>query len=115
MRLLFDQNISFRLTKALSAVYPESQQVRTLGLENFSDKKIWTFAKENQYSIVTFDADFYDLVTLYGHPPKVIWLRLGNTSTKNLAKIFERHFEIIKSFLTDSNYSDIGCLEIDEV
>jgi hypothetical protein len=29
-------------------------------------------------------------------------------------KLFERHFEAIKSFLTDTNYIDISCLEIDE-
>ncbi|HRH03273.1 MAG TPA: DUF5615 family PIN-like protein [Bacteroidia bacterium] len=63
--------------------------------------------------MVTFDADFYDLVTLYGHPPKVIWLRLGNTTNLNLVKVFENHAEIIKAFVEDISYNDIGCLEID--
>lgn len=62
--------------------------------------------------MITFDADFYDLVTLYGHPPKMIWLRTGNTSTQNLGKIITNHFEIIESFLTDNNLNDVGCLEI---
>ena len=114
MKLLFDANISFRIVKHLLTLYPDAKQVRELGLEKSSDKQIWNFAKENHYSIVTFDADFYDLVTLYGHPPKIIWLRHGNTSTQNLVKSFEQHFEVIKSFLTDINYKEIGCLEIDE-
>ena len=40
-------------------------------LENASDRKIWEFAKKEGFTIVTFDADFYDLVTLFGHPPKI--------------------------------------------
>jgi predicted nuclease of predicted toxin-antitoxin system len=113
VKLLFDQNISFRVVKGLATLFSEARQVKELGLENAADRHIWNYAKENQYSIVTFDADFYDLVTLFGHPPKVIWLRLGNTSTLNLIKTLEQYSDIIKSFLTDPNYEDIGCLEID--
>lgn len=94
-------------------LFPEGRQVRELQLEGSTDRQIWDFSKEKQYTIVTFDADFYDFVTLYGHPPKVIWLRMGNTSTQNLIKCFELHFEVIKAFLIDNKYRDIGCLEID--
>ncbi len=113
MKLLFDQNISFRVIKALKDLLPEAKQVRELNLENSTDLQIWDYAKEQQFVIVTFDADFYDLVTLYGHPPKVIWLRMGNTSTTRLIEYLEKHFDIIKAFITDDNYKDIGCLEID--
>jgi predicted nuclease of predicted toxin-antitoxin system len=68
-------------------------------LQFSTDKQIWNYAKENDYNIVTFDADFYDLVTLYGHPPKIIWLRLGNTSSRNLATILSGYSELIFSFL----------------
>ena len=70
MKLLFDQNISHKAVKGLKGLFPEARQVRELGLENVSDREIWNFAKNSNYSIVTFDADFYDLVTLFGHPPK---------------------------------------------
>jgi predicted nuclease of predicted toxin-antitoxin system len=69
---------------------------------------------ENHYHIVTFDADFYDLVTLHGHPPKIIWLRLGNTSSRNLEEVFAGHSELIKSFLTDDSYNYLACLEINQ-
>ncbi|MFN9581897.1 MAG: DUF5615 family PIN-like protein [Bacteroidota bacterium] len=113
MRLLFDQNISFRVANKLKTEFPGCGQVRELNLEDKSDREIWDFAKREQYTIVTFDADFYDLVTLYGHPPKVVWLRVGNTSSDNLIKVFMNRSEVIKAFVTDSNYADIGCLEID--
>ena len=113
MKLLFDQNISFRVVKGLASLYPRAKQVRELGLENATDRKIWDYAKENGYTLVTFDADFYDFVTLYGHPPKVIWLRQGNTSSKDIIKLFDLHFDSINSFITDNKYNDIACLEID--
>jgi len=37
-------------------------------------------AKVNDYIIVTRDSDFHELGTLYGAPPKVIWLKTGNQS-----------------------------------
>jgi predicted nuclease of predicted toxin-antitoxin system len=111
MKLLFDQNISFRIVKSILKYYPESKQVSELGLDNYSDIKIWKYAKTNDYSIVTFDGDFKDLATLYGHPPKIIWLRFGNTSTKNIAELLKSKQEIIKDFLQKENYKDISCLE----
>lgn len=112
MKLLFDQNISFRVANKLQSHFPGCGQVRELKLENKTDREIWNFAKTENYTIVTFDADFYDLATLFGHPPKVIWLRMGNTSSDHLVAVLQRHAEIIRSFVTDSNYSSIGCLEI---
>ncbi len=75
MKLLFDQNISFRLIKRIIDVYPESRQVRELGLENATDFEIFEYAKKNDYAIVTFDSDFCDLNIIKGFPPKIIWLR----------------------------------------
>lgn len=112
MRLLFDQNISFRVSNKLKTVFSECKQVRELNLENKSDREIWDFARKESYTIVTFDADFYDMVTLFGHPPKVIWLRIGNTTTDNLITVLQTHADTIKSFITEQSYTEIGCLEI---
>lgn len=112
MKLLFDQNISFRLVKAINSEIPESKQVRELGLDNKTDKEIWTFAKENGYSIVTFDSDFFDLSNLLGSPPKIIWLRFGNRNTQALIEIILRKRHVIKEFLTDKNLTEFSCLEL---
>ena len=82
MKLLLDQNISYRIVNKIQDILPGSGQVRELGLENSKDSQIWKFALENGYAIVTFDSDFYDLGLLKGASPKVIWLRLGNTSKR---------------------------------
>ncbi len=49
-----------------------------------SDSEIWQYAKENNCIIITKDTDFYQRVVLYGAPPKIIWIRLGNMRRKQL-------------------------------
>jgi len=112
VRLLFDQNISFRIIAKISVNFPEAKQVRQLGIENYSDIEIWKFAKEKEYTIVTFDGDFYDLSNFKGFPPKIIWLRFGNTKTDFIANIINSRHSIIKDFINAPEYSEIACLEI---
>ena len=112
MKLLFDQNISFRIISKISPNFPEAKQVIQLGIENYSDLEIWKFAKENEYIIITFDVDFYDLTNLQGFPPKIICLRFGNKQTDFIAhKINSKHL-LIKDFINSREYYDIACLEI---
>ena len=114
MKLLFDQNISHRVVLAILPEIPEARHVRDFNLQYSKDMEIWRFAKENGNSIVTFDSDFNNLATLFGHPPKIIWLRFGNTLTQELAKKLITRIDVIKSFLTDTAYADICSLEISD-
>ena len=113
MKLLFDQNISFRITKKIQKLFPDSKQVRELGLEDTSDIDIWGFAKTNDFAIVTFDADFADIANIKGSPPKIIWLRTGNMTTNNIVVILKRHKVIVTDFIEGSEYKEIACLEIE--
>ena len=81
MRLLFDQNLAPRLSIDLADLYPDSAHVRHVGLERANDDLVWRYAKAGGFAIVTKDDDFRQLSFVFGPPPKVIWLRLGNCST----------------------------------
>lgn len=109
MRLLLDQNISYRLVRRIEQTFPGTEQVRRLGLENSTDKEIWEFAKKENFTIVTFDSDFYDLSLLLGHPPKLIWIRSGNLTTSNIERTLNAKAEQIGMFIGDK---EISCLEI---
>jgi len=87
-------------------------KVRLLGLENASDMETWRFAKKNDFTIVTFDADFSDFAAVFGHPPKIIWIRTGNKSTQAITELLTQNYEIIYEFLNSEKYNDIACLEI---
>ena len=111
MKLLFDQNISPKITSQLSAEFRDAKQVRELGLENSSDLNIFLFAKSNGYSIVTFDSDFVDLSVLKGVPPQIIWLKTGNLTTKSIVQLLTSNKDLINDFLNQVFVSS-GILEI---
>ena len=61
MKLLFDQNLSFKLCDRLADLFPDSNQVRLAGLDAADDRAIWEFAKANGLTIVSQDSDFADM------------------------------------------------------
>lgn len=81
-------------------------------LENVTDFSIWSYAKYKNFTIVTFDADFYELSTLYGHPPKIIWLRTGNRTTNHLADFLIEKRVDIEDFIKNPDLFEIACLEL---
>jgi len=109
IKLLFDQNISYRIVKHLLDVFLESKQVKMVGLENKTDIEIWQYAKNNDYIIVTFDADFYDIGLVNDFPPKILWLRTGNLATIEIAEKLNSDVTNISDFLKNTEQ---GCMEI---
>ncbi|MBM4038560.1 MAG: hypothetical protein FJ290_08610 [Planctomycetes bacterium] len=109
MKLLFDQNLSFRLCSSLQEEFPDSAHVRLLGLEEASDSDIWEYARDHGFTIVTKDEDFYELSLLRGSPPKILWLRCGNVDTATIERLIQTHVERISSFAEDEG---LHCLEL---
>ncbi|ADB39441.1 DUF5615 family PIN-like protein [Spirosoma linguale] len=109
MRLLFDQNISFRVVKQLRATLPEVVGVRECGLLNADDFQIWEYARQNNYTVVSFDKDIPDIGSVRGFPPKIIWLRTGNLSNQSIISLFKNHFEQFAAFIANERK---GCLMI---
>ena len=107
--LLFDQNISYKLVDRLKDLYPGSTHVRLENLDTANDYAVWEFAKQNGYTIVSQDGDFLDMGLLKGSPPKVIWLRCGNTSTSHIESLLRKNFESIQDFVLNQSET---CLEI---
>ncbi|MEX0812340.1 MAG: DUF5615 family PIN-like protein [Chitinophagales bacterium] len=109
MRFLFDQNISHRILKLIPEEYSDSTTVKNASLINAPDREIWEFAKINDYIIVTQDSDFNDLNSLYGFPPKIIWMRTGNLKTESIVDILIDYSSEINKFINDSKH---GCFKI---
>ena len=105
MKLLFDQNISHQLVESLSAVYPDSSHVRSVGLERADDETVWAFARNHGFTIVSKDSDFHQRSFLYGSPPKVIWLKVGNCSTKSIEELLRRSVSAIRKFCGDTEHA----------
>jgi predicted nuclease of predicted toxin-antitoxin system len=108
MRLLFDENLSPKLSQRLADLFPNSLHVRDVGMKATIDPVVWDYAKEHDLMIVSKDSDMHDLSLVLGNPPKVIWLRLGNCSTSQVEGLLRRDFNAIESFYRDPNLSLIA-------
>ncbi len=102
-RLLFDQNLSPRLAEQISDIFPGSQHIAAIGLGNASDRMVWEYAREHDLVIVSKDADFSDMGLLRELSPKVIWIRRGNCSTREIELLLRSHVEAISAFGDDAN------------
>ena len=111
MSLLFDQNISPRIVKHFLRDFPEAIHVREVGLEDASDTLIFEFAKKNNLVVVTFDSDFGDRNVVRGIPPKIIWIRTGNLTTRAVADLLNSNIESLKRFL-ESDHPEHQILEV---
>ena len=101
MKLLLDENISPCVAKSLSDLYPDSLHVRDCALNKSPDQEVWEHAKANQFVLVSKDSDFEQQSLLRGHPPKVIWIRLGNCSTRDIEDLLRDYSVVIHTFDED--------------
>lgn len=109
MKLLLDQNISYKLLKDLEPWYPGSNHVRLLEFEHERDEAIWDYARTHGFTIVTQDSDFYDRSVVQGHPPKIIWIKSGNVATSYIRSLLLQKTNLINEFEKDPN---LACLEL---
>ncbi len=105
MRLLFDQNLARRLVSKLAIEYPDSAHVAGLNLDTAADRAIWDYAGAHGYVIVSKDTDFRQLAFLYGPPPKVIWLRVGNVSTSVIEDLLRTSVDTVGRFVSSDEES----------
>ena len=111
VKLLFDQNISYRLVGRLEKIYPNSLHVEAVGLDKSSDIDVWKYAKENNFILVTKDSDFNEICALYDFPPHIIWLRLGNSRVVDIENILIKYQEKICEIIKESK---TGIIEINQ-
>jgi predicted nuclease of predicted toxin-antitoxin system len=98
MKLLFDHNLSYKLVARLADLFPDSAHVRNVNLHAADDRTVWEYARANGFAIVSKDEDFHQLSFLYGAPPKVVWVRLGNCTTADIEHALRRHHTDLLNF-----------------
>lgn len=68
MKLLFDHNLSLRLVSRLSDLFPDSSHVYWLGLDQVDDRTVREYALQQDFIIVTKNADYSELCWWWGFP-----------------------------------------------
>ncbi len=67
------------------------------------DRAVWDYARQHELIIVTKDADFSEMSLLFNFPPKVIWIRRGNCSTRDIENLLRANAEAIAALSEDPN------------
>ncbi len=108
MKLLFDQNLSSALVSRLSDLFPESTHVKNVGLMRSDDGLIWSYAREHGFTILSKDSDFQQRSLLFGAPPKVVWLRVGNCPSTRVEKLIRDYSITLHTFEADAEQSALA-------
>ena len=104
MKLLLDENLSRRLVVPLLEKFPGSTQAALVGLQGATDFAVWEFARLQGYVIVTKDEDFNGLQALYGYPPKLIVLQLGNCTNQQVLSTLLKSADRLVGLLTQEGH-----------
>jgi len=107
LKFLLDENISRRIIPLIKKEFPEVMDLFSHeGQSKFpiSDHAVWRLAKENAAHIITRDVDFLKLSMLFGFPPKVICLQVGNVRNTILAEVLLANGGKIRQFIEDEDF-----------
>jgi predicted nuclease of predicted toxin-antitoxin system len=110
VRLLFDEQLSEELVSLLADLFPDSLHVRLLEGSGVADPVIWQLARDHGCVLVTKDEDFHRLSVLRGAPPKVVWLRVGNCTTDEIARLLRNRADELREFEThgEATFLELG-------
>jgi predicted nuclease of predicted toxin-antitoxin system len=105
VKLLLDENLAPRLVAKLEGSFPGSRHVRDVGLREASDLAVWSLARTQGFAIVSKDWDFQQLSFVHGAPPKVVWIRRGNCSVREMERLLVSSRDVITRFGDDQEAS----------
>ena len=84
MRFLVDTQLPSALAQWLRDKGHQAEHVLDVHLAQSKDTPIWRYAELHGAVIVTKDEDFAEWVRRRRPGPAVVWLRIGNSSARNL-------------------------------
>jgi predicted nuclease of predicted toxin-antitoxin system len=78
------------------------------------DLQIAQLANDEQRIVISKDVDFLESFLIKSEPRKLILVRTGNVSNRELIKLFELHLDTLISMIRRSNLIEISRTEIAE-
>ena len=83
-RFLVDAQLPPLLARHLANSGHEAEHVVDVGLSAARDRDIWDYALAHGAVLITKDEDFVTMRALNARGPAVVWVRLGNTTRREL-------------------------------
>jgi len=105
VKLLLDENLSDRIIGQILDLYPGSTHVKSEGMIQCDDAEIWAFAKQRGYAIVSKDSDFHQRSLVFRHPPKLVFLRVGNCPTSQIIAVLRSSYALMSAFDSEPSAS----------
>ena len=101
MKIWLDAHLSPAIAGWIDRVIQdvEAASVLDMGLHEAEDIAIFERARAANAIFITKDIDIAHLLNRFGPPPKVIWLRCGNTSNARLRDILEHSLSLALEML----------------
>ena len=106
MKILFDENLSYRLVVRLADIFPGSEHARDLPARD--DAGIWQYAKQQGLVIITKDADFVDSFWLRQEPWKLLLVSTGNIRNTDLLALFQANLDHITDGFASFDFIEIS-------
>ena len=88
MRFLVDAQLPPALARMLTERGHHAEHVVDIASGDTPDTVLWQYALDHDAVIITKDEDFADLVTRSDIAPRIVWVRLGNTTRRALLEWF---------------------------
>lgn len=83
--------------------------------EEWSDSAIWNYARKNDCTIVTKDADFSNRIIVSKPPPRIIHLRIGNMRLRDFIEFIDEHWKTIRAASANHKLVNVYLDRIDSV
>lgn len=95
MRFLLDDNVPFSIKHWLQEKGYEVFKAMEVGLKGAEDDKIYDYALDNNYRIITLDLDFGYLFLKF-QKGTIIMLRPKKMRPKEILSLLEHSFEVVR-------------------
>lgn len=99
MKFLVDANLPPRLCEWLRLRRHDAEHLADRDLLTATDTEIWELARLARVAIFSKDVDFYDRALLFGPPPQVVHVAVGNCSNTRLFGVLASEWTDIESAL----------------
>jgi predicted nuclease of predicted toxin-antitoxin system len=103
IRILIDENLPATLGLRLGC---DCLHATDIG-EQPTDKTLWDHARQENRTLLTKDADFFEQLAINGAPPKVVWLRTGNLRRTDLENLLVKRWPQITNLLTTADLVEV--------
>ena len=98
MKLLLDANLPPKSLRQIGSLFRGSRHCFEFFSPNEKDERIWAFAKQEGFTVISTDDDFLVLSRRLGCPPKVIHLAAWGRPTRDFIALIVREAVGIRQF-----------------